>query len=79
MSDNIDKIIYYLMYFYNETKPRNCCTLKEAFQISAISFYNNNCIKPFEGYADKKAEPRILRQIFLIFMFLELVLLLKSL
>ena len=66
--ENIDKIIHYLMYFYNETKARNCCTLKEALQISAISFYNNNGIKPFEGYACKKAEPRILRQIFRIFL-----------
>ena len=66
--ENIDKIIHYLMYFYNETKARNCCTLKEAFQISAISFSNNNGIKPFEGYACKKAEPRILRQIFRIFL-----------
>ena len=66
--ENIDKIIPYLMYFYNETKARNCCTLKEAFQISAISFSNNNGIKPFEGYACKKAEPRILRQIFRIFL-----------
>ena len=66
--ENIDKIIHYLMYFYNETKARNCCALKEALQISAISFYNNNGIKPFEGYACKKAEPRILRQIFRIFL-----------
>ena len=66
--ENIDKIIHYLMYFYNETKARNCCTLKEAFQISAISFSNNNGIKPFEGYACKNAEPRILRQIFRIFL-----------
>ena len=66
--ENIDKIIPYLMYFYNETKARNCCTSKEAFQISAISFSNNNGIKPFEGYASKNAEPRILRQIFRIFL-----------
>ena len=59
--ENIDKIVHYLIYFYNETKARNCCTLKEAFQISAISFYNNNGIKPFEGYAYKKAEPRFFR------------------
>ena len=66
--ENMDKIVHYLMYFYNETKARNCCTLKEALQISAISFSNNNGIKPFEGYAYKKAEPRVLRQIFRIFL-----------
>ena len=62
--ENIDKITEYIRYFYNETKARESATLKEALSISAISFFNNNGIKPFEGYAYKKAEPRILRQIF---------------
>ena len=62
IQENMDKITYYLTYFYNETKARNCCALKEALQISAISFFNNNGIKPFEGYAYKKAEPRLFRQ-----------------
>ena len=60
--NNIDKIINYIQYFYNQTKARDSCALKEFLKISAISFYNNDGIKPFEGYAFKKAEPRIVRQ-----------------
>ena len=61
--NNIDKILNYIQYFYNQTQARDCSALKEFLQISAISFYNNDGIKPFEGYAFKKAEPRIVRQI----------------
>ena len=58
---NIDKILSYIIYFYNKTTARDLPILKEFLKISAISFYNNNGIKPFEGYAEKKADPRYLR------------------
>ena len=61
--NNIEKIINYIQYFYNQTQARDSCALKEFLKISAISFYNNDGIKPFEGYAFKKAEPRIVRQV----------------
>ena len=61
--DNIDKIISFIQYFYNDTKARDLPIFKEALKISAISFSNNNGIKPFEGYAYKKAEPRYLRYV----------------
>ena len=58
---NIDKILSYIIYFYNKTTARDLPILKEFLKISAISFSNNNGIKPFEGYAEKKADPRYLR------------------
>ena len=63
MCENIDKIISIIQYFYNETEARDLPIFKEALKISAISFSNNNGIKPFEGYAYKKAEPRYLRYV----------------
>ena len=60
---NIDKIINFIQYFYNDTKARDLPIFKEALKISDISFSNNNGIKPFEGYAYKKAEPRYLRYV----------------
>ena len=61
--NNINKITDYIKYMYNETKVRESETLNEALRISAISFSNNDGIKPFEGYGFKKAEPRMLRQV----------------
>ena len=61
--DNIHQVINYIQYFYNDTKARDLPIFKEALKISAISFSNNNGIKPFEGYAYKKAEPRYLRYV----------------
>ena len=61
--DNIYQVINYIQYFYNDTKARDLPIFKEALKISAISFSNNNGIKPFEGYAYKKAEPRYLRYV----------------
>ena len=56
INDDINKIINFIQYFYNDTKARDLPIFKEALKISAISFSNNNGIKPFEGYAYKKAE-----------------------
>ena len=61
--NNINKITDYIKYMYNETKVRESETLNEALRISAISFSNNDGVKPFEGYGFKKAEPRMLRQV----------------
>ena len=63
INDDINKIINFIQYFYNDTKARDLPIFKEALKISAISFSNNNGIKPFEGYAYKKAEPRYLRYV----------------
>ena len=60
---NIDKIIEYMMYIYNATNPNPPESLKEALRISKISFSDGNGIKPFEGYALKKAEPRGMRNV----------------
>ena len=61
--DNIDIILKYIQYLFNDTEARNLPIFKEFLKISAISFYNNNGIKPFEGYAYKKADPRYLRYV----------------
>ena len=61
--DNIEIIIKYIQYLYNDTEARNLPIFNEFLKISAISFYNNNGIKPFEGYAYKKADPRYLRYV----------------
>ena len=60
---NINNITSYIIYMYNQTKLRESDVLKEALRISAISFSNNDGVKPFEGYGFKKAEPRALRQV----------------
>ena len=60
---NIEKIVSFIQFFYNKTKARDLPIFKEALRISAISFSNNNGIKPFEGYAEKKADPRYLRYV----------------
>ncbi len=67
---NIDKISNYILYLYNKTSAKRCEAFREGLSISATSFiYENNGIKPFEGYAYKKAEPRCMRTIFRIICF----------
>ena len=58
-----NNISEYLIYVFNSTFPNQPEELKEAFRISKTSFSDNTKIKPFEGYAYKKADPRILRSI----------------
>ena len=60
---NIEKIAEYIKFIYNNTNPNQPESLKEALRISSTSFSNNNETKPFEGYALKRAEPRIMRTI----------------
>ena len=67
---NMDKIINNIIYLYNNTIARKCDAFREGLSISATSFiYENNGIKPFEGYAYKKAEPRCMRSIFRVVCF----------
>jgi len=67
---NLDKIANNIMYLYNKTTAKKCTAFKEGLNISSTSFiYENNGIKPFEGYAYKKAEPRCMRTIFRVFCF----------
>ena len=60
---NINKIAEFLVEINNNTRPNQPEELKEALRISKTSFLDNDEMKPFEGYAYKKAEPRILRTI----------------
>ena len=67
---NIDIIAKDIMNLYNNTPAKRCDSFRQGLRISATSFiYENNGIKPFEGYAYKKAEPRCMRTIFKIFCF----------
>ena len=67
---NLESISKYILYLYNQTNAKNCGSFREGLGISATSFiYENNGIKPFEGYAYKKAEPRCWRYVFKIFCF----------
>ena len=67
---NLELISKYILYLYNQTTAKSCDSFREGLGISATSFiYENNGIKPFEGYAYKKAEPRCWRYIFKIFCF----------
>ena len=67
---HIDQISKDIIYLYNNTGAKQCESFREGLRISATSFlYENNGIKPVEGYAYKKAEPRCLRTIFRIFCF----------
>jgi phospholipase D1/2 len=67
---NIDKISNNILYLYNKTSAKQCGAFREGLSISATSFiYENNGIKPFEGYAYKKAEPRCMRCAFKIICF----------
>ena len=67
---NLEQICKYIIYLYNKTGAKQCDSFKQELRISATSFiYENNGIKPFEGFAYKKAEPRCLRTIFKIFCF----------
>ena len=63
ITDNIKTISGYIMNLYNNEEGNKLEILNEALRISAISFVNNYEIKPLEGYAFKKADPRILRTI----------------
>ena len=64
ITDNIENIAKYIMDFYNSDIGNKSEILNEALRISSTSFVNNYIgIKPLEGYAFKKAEPRILRTI----------------
>ena len=61
---SLNKIADDIMYIYNNTIPNQPESLKIGLKISKTSFYNiNNGIKAFEGFAFKKAEPRIMRSI----------------
>ena len=60
---NKEKVADYLIYIYNSTNPNQPESLKLALKISRTSFSGNNGLKPFEGFAYKKAEPRIMRSI----------------
>ena len=60
---NLEKIAEYLIDIYNNTHPNQPESLKEGLRISKTSFSDNTGMKPFEGYAQKKAEPRIMRSI----------------
>ena len=67
---NIDKISKNIQYLYNKTSAKRCESFREGLKISATSFiYENNGIKPFEGYAYKKAEPRCMRFILKVICF----------
>jgi phosphatidylserine/phosphatidylglycerophosphate/cardiolipin synthase-like enzyme len=67
---NLDQICKYIIYLYNKTGAKKSDSFREGLRISATSFiYENNGIKPFEGYAYKKAEPRCMRTLFKIFCF----------
>ena len=60
----IDKIAEDIMHIYNNTNPNQPESLKIGLKISKTSFYNiNDGIKAFEGFALKKAEPRVMRSI----------------
>ena len=63
MYRNLKKISEYLIEIYNSTNPNQPESIKEALRISKISFSDSTGIKPFEGYALKKAEPRIMRSV----------------
>ena len=70
INHHLKSISKYILYLYNQTNAKNCDSFREGLGISATSFiYENNGIKPFEGYAYKKAEPRCWRYIFKIFCF----------
>ena len=63
MDSNLTNICKYLTNFYNNETGRNLEILNEALKISASSFTSNDGIKPLEGYALKKAEPRHMRAV----------------
>ena len=64
---NLENIANNIMYLYNNTNAKKCISFNEGLNISSTSFiYENNGVKPFEGYAYKKAEPRCMRTMFKI-------------
>jgi len=64
---NLEIIANNIIYLYNKTSARHCTAFREGLNISSTSFiYENNGVKPFEGFAYKKAEPRCMRTLFKI-------------
>ena len=61
--DNLNNIGKYIMTIYNGEIGKKLESLNEFLQISATSFSYINGKKPFEGYALKKAEPRVMRSV----------------
>ena len=62
-NENLYNIARYIMNFYNSENGKQLEALNEALTISATSFSSVKGIKPFEGYALKKAEPRYMRKV----------------
>ena len=59
--NNLANIGKYIMTIYNGEIGKQLESLNEFLRISATSFSYINGVKPFEGYALKKAEPRFMR------------------
>ena len=58
-----NKISDEILEFYNNPKIKNIQCFKEFLRISQTSFISDNFgVKPLEGYAYKKAEPRCFRK-----------------
>ena len=67
---NKDKVAKYIKFLFNEAGAKNCDVFREELSMSATSFlYENKGIKPFEGFAYKKAEPRFLGALIKLFCF----------
>ena len=61
--ENLNNIGKYIMNIYNSEIGKKLEALNEFLQISATSFSYISGQKPFEGYALKKAEPRLMRSV----------------
>ncbi len=61
--NNLAIIGKYIMTIYNSDIGKQLEVLNEFLQISVTSFSYINGEKPFEGYALKKAEPRLMRNL----------------
>ena len=64
---NLFNIGKFIMTIYNGEVGKQLESLNEFLNISATSFSYINGIKPFEGYASKKEEPRFMGSVFKIF------------
>jgi phosphatidylserine/phosphatidylglycerophosphate/cardiolipin synthase-like enzyme len=62
--DNLNNIGKYIMIIYNSENGKKLDALHEYLQISSTSFSYINGLKPFEGYASKKDEPRAINSVF---------------
>ena len=62
--DNLNNIGKYIMIIYNSENGKKLEALNEFLQISSTSFSYINGLKPFEGYASKKDEPRAINSVF---------------